>query len=117
VLAAAVVAFAGCGPGRTVEESVGTHSIEGQLSSGRINGVTCDWITDAQGERYAVTWPDGYQSAGDPVRVTGPEGKVVATRGAILRLRGPLGAIGESICAPNIFLATELTVVAPSASD
>jgi hypothetical protein len=97
----------GCGSGYTVTTTQELVALEGRLSSGRVGGVECDWLTDSAGRRYDVFWPDGWQAVGRPVRLLDLGGRTVAEEGDLLRVRGPSDGIGESLRA-QVFSAPSM---------
>jgi hypothetical protein len=86
---------------------------EGDVVEGTLGGDPqleggCAWL-DADGGRYEVIWPDGYEIGFDPLRLLGPDGETVATEGEVVRVRGRLATDVVSICqVGEIYQATEV---------
>jgi hypothetical protein len=98
----------GCASGYKVTTTHELVPVEGRLSSGRVGGVECDWLTDSAGKRYWCSGPAAGRSSGIRYAYSTPKGRTVAQERDLLMVRGPSDGIGESLCAPNVFRATDV---------
>lgn len=110
VLAVLSWSVVGCGWGYTVEQNPRQLTVEGTLDGGRVDGFDCVWLVRPTGAHIDVKYPDGWESISNPTRLTDPSGAVVAGSGDRVRVTGPEG-IGESVCAPEVFVAETVQVL------
>jgi hypothetical protein len=120
-IAVTLLLLAGCGsaggdpaatepPSPTPRESP-TGQVSGSVT-GTLGGDAgleggCAWLDTPQG-RIQVIYPDGYDVAFDPLRLSGPDG-VVAEEGDTVTVRGELGEGLVSTCQVGpMFTATEV---------
>ena len=63
------------------------RQLTGELGgSGELEGG-CAWL-DRPDARYEVWWPEGYRIEFSPLRLIDPAGKVIATEGDLVTVRG-----------------------------
>jgi hypothetical protein len=110
MVAALALSVVGCADGYTVEQTPRPLTLQGTLDGGPVSGFECFWLVDASGGRTDVMYPAGWEPKLNPVRLLDPSGAVVARRGDRLVVTGPEG-IGESVCAPDVFVAETVRVI------
>ena len=72
----------------------------------------CTYLQAADGTRYEVRYPEGWRVQAAPLRLTSPDGEVVATGGEAITVRGRLAREMRSICQLGpIFEAVEVVSV------
>ena len=72
----------------------------------------CTYLQAADGTRYEVRYPEGWGIQAAPLRLTNPDGDVVATGGETITVRGRLAREMRSICQLGpIFEAVEVVSV------
>ena len=72
----------------------------------------CTYLQPADGTRYEVRYPEGWALQAAPLRLTNPDGEVVATGGETITVRGRLAREMRSICQLGpIFEAVEVVSV------
>lgn len=70
------------------------------LEGATLNGdeaLGCVWVEGADGARTAVVWPFGFQAFGNPLRIVGPDGQLVAQQGDVLAIGGGSAPAGFAI--------------------
>ncbi len=82
---------------------VGTFGGDPDLEGG------CAWVEAADGSRYEVEYPAGYEVRFDPLELVGPDGEVMAGEGDQVRLTGAVDPDLMSFCQiGEIFVATSV---------
>jgi hypothetical protein len=82
--------------------------VTGTLGADSIEGG-CGYLETADGTRYQVIYPDGWDLQLGPVQLISPEGEVVARGGDTVTVRGEEATDMASICQIGpIFRATEV---------
>ncbi len=90
------------GKGVTISGVFGSDAIEGG----------CAYLQAANGTRYQVLYPAGWTLERGPFRLVGPDGKVAASGGERVTVRGSLANDMASTCQIGpIFRATEVVSV------
>jgi hypothetical protein len=90
------------GKGVTISGTFGSDAIEGG----------CAFLQAADGTRYQVLYPAGWTLEGGPFRLIGPDGKVAASGGETVTVRGSVANDMASTCQIGpIFRATEVVSV------
>jgi hypothetical protein len=101
-LAGVVIVVAGCDNGGSLATSSQTQvTFTGRLVGGKSSGadpVDCAWLDDVSGRRVVVFYPDGWDVEFHPVRLVDASGDVIARDGDTVRITGPGGGIGASLC-------------------
>lgn len=88
--------------------SGGGSKVTGTLGADSIEGG-CGYLETADGTRYQVIYPDGWDLQLGPVQLISPEGEVVARGGDTVTVRGEEATDMASICQIGpIFRATEV---------
>ena len=96
-------------PSRT--PASGGSELTGILGEDSIEGG-CGFIESADGTRYEVIYPDGWDLELSPVRLISPDGEVVARDGDEITVRGREASDMASICQIGpIFTATDVVSV------
>jgi hypothetical protein len=84
----------------------GGDTITGVLGADAIEGG-CAYLETADGTRYEVIWPDGWELQASPLELRDPEGAVVAEAGDEVTVRGEEATDMASTCQIGpIFRAT-----------
>ncbi len=87
--------------------SLGGTELTGALGFDDIEGG-CAFL-EANGTRYEVIYPDGWQLQGNPLQLISPSGEVVAGHGDQVMVRGEEATDMASICQIGpIFRASEV---------
>jgi hypothetical protein len=77
--------------------------ITGVLRGDQEQGIGCVWLTDAQGNRWEILWPEGYHHEFvDGVPSLMRDGEVVATAGHTIAVRGMRSRDLGSVCMVGI---------------
>lgn len=85
-------------------------AITGTLGADEVEGG-CAYLETADGTRYEVEYPDGWTIEAVPLRLTAPDGEVVARSDDQVTVRGAVAREGRSICQIGpIFEATSVRV-------
>lgn len=84
-------------PQATVAPATSGSSITGTLGGDAELEGGCAWI-QTPGERFEVVYPEGYSVTFEPLRLTDPDGGLVAEEGATLTVEGARGTDVASIC-------------------
>ena len=72
----------------------------------------CTYLQAADGTRYEVRYPEGWGIQAAPLRLTNPDGEVVATGGETITVQGRVAREMRSICQLGpIFEAVEVVSV------
>jgi hypothetical protein len=103
-LVVAAVLVSSCG-GTLVTSSAATVTFTGRLGGGLSSGpdpVDCSWLQDDAGRRVEVIYPERWDLRFRPLEVVDPAGRVFARAGDELRVTGPGGGIGGSICSTGL---------------
>jgi hypothetical protein len=88
----------GPGDGAELAGTLGADSIEGG----------CTYL-EADGTRFQVIYPEGWQIVASPLQLTNPAGEVVATGGETITVRGHRADDMVSICQIGpMFVASEV---------
>ena len=96
-------------PSRT--PASGGSELTGTLGEDSIEGG-CGFLEAADGTRYEVIYPDGWDLELSPLRLISPEGEVLAREGDIVTVRGREASDMASICQIGpIFTASEVVSV------
>jgi hypothetical protein len=96
-------------PKPSAPSSLGGTELVGALGFDDIEGG-CTFL-EANGVRYEVIYPDGWQLQRSPLQLISPEGEVVAGPGDQVTVRGEEAGDMASICQIGpIFRATEVIV-------
>jgi hypothetical protein len=86
-------------------------TVTGTFGSDTIEGG-CAYLKAADGTRYQVLYPDGWTLERNPFRLIGPDGKVAASGGETISVRGSIADDMASTCMIGpIFRATEVVSV------
>ena len=71
----------------------------------------CPYLESADGTRYEVMYPDGWELQRSPLRLVAPDGTTVARAGDEVTVRGSVAGDMASICQIGpIFRATEVVI-------
>lgn len=96
-------------PSRAPAES-GGDELTGRLGADSIEGG-CGYLQSADGTRYEVLYPDGWDLSLSPLALTSPEDEVVARGGDEVTVRGTEATDMASICQIGpIFRASEVVL-------
>ena len=96
-------------PSRT--PTSGGSELTGALSEDSIEGG-CGYLESADGTRYEVIYPEGWELQLSPLQLISPEGDVVARAGDLVTVRGREASDMASICQIGpIFTASEVVSV------
>lgn len=100
-------------PTEPIEDSAGEILIEGQFGGDAKLEGGCSWVT-ADGQRYQVEFPDGYQVQFSPLRLVEPGGEVLAREGDVIAVRGrPAEGMMTTCQVGRLFTATAVRTPAP----
>lgn len=80
------------------DDDTGDAEITGALGGDAQLEGGCVWVDGADGERYEVLWPGGWEADADPVELRDPEGQVVAREGDEVTVRGTTPADVATVC-------------------
>ena len=85
-------------------------TITGTLRVDEVEGG-CAYLATADGTRYEVRYPEGWEIKTSPLRLLAPDGEVVAGSGDQITVQGRTAREGRSICQIGaIFEAESVTV-------
>lgn len=87
-----------------------TDALSGTLGGDAGLEGGCAWLDTPQG-RYEVLWPSGYRVEQEPLRLIGPDGRVVAEAGDPLTVEGVAAQDVASFC--QVGQLWEATAVRP----
>jgi hypothetical protein len=73
------------------------QTFSGTLGSDAIEGG-CSYLQTADGRKLEVIYPDGWQVRRSPLELVGPDGRVVASAGDEVTIRGTEARDMMSIC-------------------
>ncbi len=79
------------------EDSSGESSITGTLAGDDELEEGCVWL-EADGQRYEILWPEGWEADTGPVELRNPEGEVVAREGDQVRVTGAEADDAVTVC-------------------
>ena len=108
---------------RPTPQPTATPSPTGSPIAGRDESLTgtlgadaaergCTYLQAADGTRYEVRYPEGWRVQATPLRLTNPDGEVVATGGETITVLGRVAGEARSICQLGpIFEAVEVASV------
>jgi hypothetical protein len=95
----------------TPKPAGGGVELVGTLGADSIEGG-CGYLEAADGTRYQVIYPDGWQLELSPLQLVSPDGEVVARSGDVITVRGSEASDMVSICQIGpMFNASEVVSV------
>jgi hypothetical protein len=102
-------AGAGAGADPLPEQEPGADSLSGTLGGDADLEGGCAWLSAADGTRYEVIYPAGFEVRTDPVALIGPDGETVAEEGQEVTVSGVVDSEQMSFCQIGpIFVATDV---------